>query len=276
MRTPFDRPLIVLSAPRSGSTLLFELLSNAPEAFTVGGESHRVIESIPALGVAAHGFDSNRLTQQDADPHVVARVWSNFVADLRDRDGRPPGRLPVRLLEKTPKNCLRLPFLLRVFPDARFAILRRRPEETLASMIDAWQSDRFTTYPFLPGWQGLPWSLLLVPGWRNLIGRPVEDIVAHQWATTMDTLLDDLRDVPRDRVVTVRYESLVAEPQAEAERVCRFAALGWDRRVESLPLSRHTLTPPRPDKWKRHEHAVARVLPRIRATIDRVDAYFGA
>ena len=89
--------------------------------------------------------------------------------------GDPDADAPVRMLEKTPKNALRVPFLARVFPEARFIYLHRDPRPVLASMMEAWQSGRFRTYPNLPGWTGLPWSLLLVPGWRDLLGRPLHE-----------------------------------------------------------------------------------------------------
>src|SRR5690606_26806424 len=124
------------------------------------------------LHPSARGHDSNRLLAADASAEIITAVQRNFAQSLRDRDGRAP--LPgatVRLLEKTPKNTLRLPFLRQVFPDARFVYLYREPREVLASMIEAWQSGRFRTYADLPGWNGLPWSLLLVPGWRALSGQ---------------------------------------------------------------------------------------------------------
>ncbi|MDB5480941.1 MAG: hypothetical protein JWO83_1994, partial [Caulobacteraceae bacterium] len=43
----FDRPIFIVSPPRSGSTLLFETLMKAPGLATVGGESHALMESIP-------------------------------------------------------------------------------------------------------------------------------------------------------------------------------------------------------------------------------------
>src|ERR1051325_11259376 len=87
------------------------------------------------------------------------------------------------MLEKTPKNSLRIPFLKTMFPDALFIYLYRDPRATMSSMLDAWRSNKFATYPALPGWTGHPWSLLLVPGWRSLIDKPLAEIVAHQWTT---------------------------------------------------------------------------------------------
>jgi LPS sulfotransferase NodH len=44
-----ERPIVILSAPRAGSTLLFETLAQAAGIHTIGGESHRLVESIDAL-----------------------------------------------------------------------------------------------------------------------------------------------------------------------------------------------------------------------------------
>ena len=109
----------MVSPPRSGSTLLFETLARARGIFTIGGESHRVIEEIDALHPSAHEWDSNRLTAGDATPDV-ARCAKAFAAELRNRDNRRPAAGAVRMLEKTPKNALRVPFLAAAFPDATF------------------------------------------------------------------------------------------------------------------------------------------------------------
>jgi LPS sulfotransferase NodH len=123
----FDRPVFIVAAPRSGSTLLFETLARSPGFHTIGGESHEVFESVAALHPASHGFGSNRLTEDAADPATAEAIRDGFRARLRDRDGSPvpAGTEAVRLLEKTPKNALRIPFLRAVFPDALFIYLFR-------------------------------------------------------------------------------------------------------------------------------------------------------
>ena len=140
-------------------------------------------------------------------------------------------------------------------------------------MIDAWQSGRFGTHPNLPGWSGTAWSLLLVPGWRDLIGRPLEEVVARQWATTTEVLLDDLQALPPSRLVRIHYDALVAEPQAQMQQLCERVDLRWDRSPDELHLSRHTLTLPDPEKWSQHEAALARVLPSVEATRLRAERF---
>ena len=272
----FDRPVIILSAPRSGSTLLFETLARAPGLYTIGNESHRIIEGWAGLGPANRGYASNRLVASDADEAVVRDVRAYFAGGLRDREGLPPSAAaPVRFLEKTPKNILRVPFLRKVFPDARFVVLFRDPRAVLSSMMDAWRSGLFVTYRDLPGWQGLPWSLLLVEDWEEVNGRPLEEVVAHQWARGLSTLMDDLEQVPDPQWIPMRYEDLVNDPQPQVERLCAALDLDWDLVVRQLPLSRATMTPPNPDKWRRNADAVMRVLPAVEGVQARAERLLG-
>lgn len=262
---PIRRPVIVACLPRTGSTMLFDALAQAPGLFTVGGESHSIIEGIPALRADCHGYASSRLTAADATPEVSRQLVSRFYAQLRDRDGaRAAGS--VRMLEKTPRNALRVPFLDAVFPDAFFLYLYRDPLATVSSMLDGWRSGRGGSYAALPGWRGLPWSFLLVPGWQALVGRPLAEIVATQWATGTHILLDDLEALPPHRWGVTTYERLVADPQREIERICRLAGLEWDRRLAApLPVSATALTPPDPAKLERNRAELSAAEPLIAA-----------
>jgi hypothetical protein len=268
----YDRPVFIVSPPRSGSTLLFETLAKAPGLYTIGRESHALIEGTPGLSAGELGYDSNRLNAAAATSELTEALRSRFFAALGDRDGRASEQRPVRMLEKTPKNALRIPFLVNVFPEAQFIYLHRDPRETLSSMIEAWQSGGFRTYPNLPGWTGLPWSLLLVPGWRDLIGRPLPEIVAAQWATTTRILLDDLAALPPERCHVARYDAFVTDPATEVARLCDVLGLDWDRALDAaLPLSRYTVTEPAPGKWYRHADLIIPMLPGLQPTLDRAE-----
>lgn len=270
----FDRPVFIVSPPRAGSTLLFETLAQAPGLFTVGHESHALIEGLPGLHPAYREFDSNRLDAAAASPALAEDLRQRVLAELRDRDGQPAGRTPLRLLEKTPKNALRVPFLAHVFPEARFIYLHRDPRQTLSSMLEAWQSGRFRTYPQLPDWDGLPWSLLLVPGWRDLRGRSLPQIVAAQWEITTRTLLDDLEALPHGRCHVARYDALVSQPGAEITRLCEALELDWDRPLDgALALSRFTLSAPAAEKWQRHSDLLAGALPSIQRTVECAEQF---
>lgn len=273
--TRFDRPAIILSAPRSGSTLLFEALARAPGVYTIGRESHPIIEGSVGLSPRKRGYVSNRLLASDAAGGAAAALKFHFSAQLRDRDGRPPPPGPVRFLEKTPKNILRVPFLREVFPDARLVVLFRDPRAVLSSMMEAWRSGRFVTYRDLPGWRSTPWSLLLVDGWARVDGRPLEEIVAWQWSRGTTVLLDDLEALPRHAWTALRYEDLVADPRARLAALCADLGFAWDDDVARLPPSRTTVSAPGADKWKRDAEAIARVLPMVEPVWARAERLLG-
>ncbi|MBU1324123.1 MAG: sulfotransferase [Alphaproteobacteria bacterium] len=274
----YDRPIIIAAAPRSGSTALFETLAVTPQLHTVGGEAHWLAEGFPRLRPGAPGVDSNRLTAAQFDPQIGLAMHARVAEKLRDGAGTPfANQDSVRFLEKTPKNALRIPFFDKVFPDARYVFLWREPEENVSSIIDAWRSGGWITYPQLQGWDG-PWSLLLPPEWRGLKGQPVEAIAAHQWAVTNTTIMDDLEALPAEHRHVVRYADFVADPGRVIAAIADFAGLEVDAALTErtggpLPDSRHTLEPPRPDKWKKNAAEIGRVLPGLEAVRERLRAF---
>lgn len=253
----FDRPIFIISLPRSGSTLLFETLARSPELFTIGGESHELMEKIPAIHPASQAWASNCLGAAQATRGTADRLRSSFYEALFDRTGQRPQSGRVRMLEKTPKNALRIPFLASVFPDAIFVSIHREMRPNMASMIQAWKSGRFRTYPDLPGWKGPPWSLLLAPNWQSVIGRSIPEIVVHQWATATRIMLDDLAALPAGRWIRVDYETLLADPEQTIGELREALGIDWDQQpTQQLPLSRSTLTKPSPEKWRVYAQAI--------------------
>jgi hypothetical protein len=270
----FDRPLFILSPPRSGSTLLFDLLARLPGLWTIGGESHELIRGIPSLHPAARGYASDCLGAAEATPEVAAALRAGFARRLLDHRGQaldrlePPRRpTAVRLLEKTPANALRVPFLRAVFPDAQFLVLHRDPRATIGSLVEGWRSRRFIAYCELPGWPHRGWSFLLPPSWRACIARPLVEIASFQWRAASEAIAHALANAPASAVLHLRYAELVEAPASVLTRVASFTGLDPASAValdpdQRLPLTHVTLSPPDPDKWRRHEHELAQLLPR--------------
>ena len=232
-----------------------------------------MIEGIRAFSTPARGFKSNRLVEADAEPGQIELLAQRFYERLHDRDGRTAsGR--ARMLEKTPKNALRVPFFAAAWSDATFLFLYRDARQTIASMIEAWQSGMFRTYPRLPGWTGDPWSLLLVPGWEKLKGLPLPHIVARQWATAMNVLIDDLASLPPQRVRSIDYDGFIAAPQRAMEDLSASLDLSWDRVLGAdLPRSKTTVSDPARDKWRANEEVIEMVWPLVKATDEKARAF---
>lgn len=277
----FERPVFIVAAPRSGSTLLFETLSAAEPFWTLGDEGQGHVETIRGLGPQSTGPQSNRLTAGQATEEVRAQLLGNYVSDLRDVSQIPwmdlKAPAAIRFLEKTPKNALRIPFFKAIFPDAKFIFLHREAKANISAIIDAWQSGRFVTYPNLSGWRGLPWSLLLIPAWRELRGEEIGQIAVRQWRDTNEIILNDLMNLPDSDWCSISYEEVLHDPTDALARLCRFADVNVGRRLQSLlaaPLrpSRYTLTRPDPRKWLRNEGVFGPFLTQARDVLDRLAA----
>lgn len=272
-RVRFDRPIFIIAAPRSGSTLLFETLTLNRELWSLGDESHKHFESIPSLRPTEQNL-TNRLTAEMATHDVIETLTKSFVADLRNTDGQLFAQLPalarpneVRFLEKTPKNSLRIPFIVKAFPDALFIFLFRDAKQNISSLLDSWRSGGYVTYPRLPGWPAnQPWSHLLIPGWQDLVNKSLAETVAQQWLVTNQTILDDLHEVPDRHWCAIEYNSLLANTVSELQRLCHFSQIIFGPRMHEvaskpLKLSKYTLTAPQPDKWKKNAAELEPVIP---------------
>ncbi len=277
---PFDRPVVILAAPRSGSTLLFETLKESSDFWTIGGESHGIFERINRFNPMTRFCDSNALYAEDSIPQIIdqMRVW--FYQKLRDTQGRHiqsvQGTLSSapRFLEKTPKNALRVSLLNAIFPDALFIYLYRNPRENISSMMEAWQSGRFVTYASLPG-RGKPWSLLLPPGWQSYHDAPLEQITAFQWQAANEAILHELAKLDRNRWMAVSYGQQVNSPATTVRTICDFCDVSASGILEALSsgqskLSRYTVTAPSTDKWRSNAAALGRVLPGLTDTIELI------
>lgn len=284
------KPLIIVSAPRSGSNLLFEQLSNIPGFWTIGGESHVIFRMFPHLRVENPQFDSGSLGEEHADDGTVRLLQNCFLYFLRDAQGHaylaPQNKSRqdnLCLLEKTPRNALNIPFLLKLFPEARFVYLYREPRQTIASLIEAWtvglQSGRFKTFQHLPDWDRPGWCFLLPPGWRDMRGKSIAEIAAFQWSASNRIIVDALATLPANRYSTVSYHDLVENPQTALQRICKLAGIEAEHlRIQSadLVLSRTTLTPPHVDKWKKYEQAIEALMPTVSPIEKHIEKFVAA
>ena len=270
----FRRPLIIVSAPRCGSNLLFEQLARLSPFWTLGGESQAELMAFPHLRAENPQLDSGRLLEYHADVATREGLRAAFLNRLQNSRGlryldMSPDSRPrqVQFLEKTPRNSLNIPFLLKVFPDARFVYLHRDARQNVASLVEAWKeserSNRFVTYQSLPGWSRGVWCFMLPPGWRYLNGKSLVEICAFQWSACNQIILEDLEKLPRERWTSLAYQDLVAAPQQEIKRLCAFSDSEVEAEVGTvkLALSKTTLSPPDPEKWRHYETELSQVAP---------------
>ncbi|MEM9542548.1 MAG: sulfotransferase [Cyanobacteria bacterium P01_E01_bin.42] len=280
----FERPIFIISAPRAGSTLLFETLSQFPNLWSLGTESHDIIEAIPELHPATRNYSSNRLTTDNASSDIGEKLREGFTRELRDRSqsaylNLQPEQRPakIRFLEKTPRNALRVSFLKAVFPDALFIFLYREPKGNISSIMEGWRSRRFIAYPSLPNWPYRDWNFLLIPEWQSLTESSLAEIAAHQWKAANTYILEDLKAIPTSDWCSLNYRDLIGDPKESITKLGKFTGLSWDEKIEgivsqSLPVSRMSFSRPSPDKWRKNEREILKVLPLVEPIVNLVES----
>jgi hypothetical protein len=294
-------PLIILGAPRSGTTMFLHTLERSSHLWSLGGESHQILEG--PFHPERKGWISNAVGAEDLDGATAAAIRADFDRRLEPgwiwrwrtlrRDGKaPPGgriryflerftkparkRRGVVMVEKTPKNSLRIPMLRKLFPDARFVYLKRDGRATISSLMDGWRTPEvYETYVVpeplsIAGYEGKHWCFVLVPGWRDLVKRPLEEVCARQWLACTEAIREALPSLRAEgRLHELRYEDLAARPRETLEPLFRFLGIPFEEEI--LPEGDrirvvNATSPPAPDKWRRRNgEAVDRILPIIAA-----------
>jgi hypothetical protein len=201
-----ERMFFVVGAPRSGTTLLMRMLNVHPDIYT-RPEPH-LLTPLANLGYYAYPDKASY------DPFQAHQSVRAFVADLPGGEAAylqalrayadrmyggmlaPTGKR--FFLDKTPAYSLELPFLRRLYPEAVYVVITRHPFAIFSSYAQSFFDD---------DWEA-----------------------AHAFNPVLERYVPALARFVRDpgvrRFHHVRYEDLVADPEAELRRIC--AAAGMD------------------------------------------------
>lgn len=255
-------PVFVLAAPRSGGRRLARWLS---------GPQGRLNPWLDGIGKARAARALDWRDTSDAWSDADAAAWSTWLlpalASRADGTGAS--------FEFESASLLRVAALAHWFPQARFVFVYRDVRETLALMLEGWRAGR---QPHASGVQlpeGTRWNYALPPGWSAQCGRPLEEIVAWQWAKLMRIGLDSLLGLAGTRWCLVSYDRLLDDPFGEARRLLGFLALPPERHPvptqRFLPAGRRS---PDAAVWQGHVAALQAVAPIVAAQADRAVRLF--
>jgi hypothetical protein len=270
-KDPPKDPIFIVGSPRSGTTMLFTVLSRSRELGHLGGESHLLWEMFHAEG---HGsWESHAIAPEAITPNERRALY--WAID-RIAGGR-------RYLDKAPRNSLNIPYLHALFPGAWFVYLKRDGRAVVSSLLTGWRTpNAFPGRPVegpisIDGYGGATWKFLLPPGWRDyLTGRSLAEVCAFQWVASNEAILSGRDLVPPERWVETTYEEFVRTPRATTSFLLERLKLHPDGDVLGAAddLDRHVtraITPPAQDKWRTaHPEEVASILPAIEPTMHRL------
>lgn len=133
-----DSPVFVLGFPRSGTTMLEQMLDAHPGMVSMDERpfAQRVIERMQSLGLQY----PEQLGELDSTQcEMLREVYWNAVAEVVQLK---PGQ---RLVDKNPLTMLRLPILVRLFPNAKIIFVVRHPcDVVLSNYMQHFSAPAFT------------------------------------------------------------------------------------------------------------------------------------
>lgn len=261
-------PVFVIGCSRSGTTVTYETLAASSELVSLG---HEIPEFWDALwGPRHNGWESEAAGAEHARPEHRQAALRYFYQRLG----------PGRVLDKTCINALRVGYLHRLFPGARFVYIHRDGRDNVSSMMDGWRHDghfaldkllgRFPCEVGIDGGAFRTWSFFLPPGWREFNRASLEEVCAYQWVSANRMAVDASRSIAPEQWIELRYEDLFDRPVEVFRAVFERLELPFEdkvrRRCASLSARPTSLVKgaPAKHKWKRHNpEAIERILPMI-------------
>jgi len=232
-RSHSEVPVFIVGMPRSGTSLIEQILASHPAVFAAGEftlipeAANRLFESARAQIDIEARFDA--LTTDD-----IERIASDALTELRR-----PARKAERITDKMPSNFLHLGLINLLFPSARVIHCRRNPIDTCLSCYMQDFAGQF------------PWT------------RDLESIAAFH--NDYRRLMDHWRGVVDIPILDVDYESVVADQETETRRLIDFAGLEWndaclaphETRRTTVTLSAEQVRRPvyrsSVERWRRYE-----------------------
>lgn len=231
------QPLVIVGAPRSGTSIIESLLTAHPEV-SAGGErtdlamaarEFEIIAASHGIAAAASAFEARR---------PVLRDW------IEARLSRA-GLYGPRYTDKLPQNLLNVGLIARIFPSARIIGVRRDPRETALSI---YLLNFAEAYPYATDLDDLVHAMRLAD--RALV----------EWQARLG-----------DRMLLIDHESFCADPAGQGRRLYDHCGLAWsdsylDPARRAAPMRTFSALQvrdeisPRPPRWPRYQPWISPLL----------------
>mgnify|MGYP006267671251 CR=1 FL=1 len=279
----------VIGSPRSGTTILNDVLDRHPEIESIS-------EPYFIWDWYSGGGDDDLRGADDADERTREFVRAEFARTLQKSDKRV-------LVEKTPENCFRIPYMKALFPEAKWIYLYRDGRDVIVSMDKEWRRrkhivenrsvaglvrtawrmlsrQKYWRNRFLALRHELARNLSLnpqrffnkakwkgraawgprFPGWEEALDNAESSVLfnAIQWKECIRYSTRDLETIDDAHKMTVSYEAMVTSPETVLGAIATF--LG----VTPQPELGHDLSPSSIGNWRtRFEASELRAIERI-------------
>lgn len=230
------KPIFIVGAGHSGTSLLTDIITQKPNIVR-WSENNKT-------WIWGNAFNkSDILTSDDVTPRIKAHITKRFSQYLAYTNGE-------RICDKTPKNCLRIPFILSIFPDAKIIHIVRDGRAVISSTnaqiekksypflkqlkVKLKGSSIFDWYVFLPRITFVLKKILGIPtdywgskppDWENWSEDNRNVKLSKQWSRTVSIARDQGKKFSPENYLEIHYEDLISSPRETITKVVQFAEI---------------------------------------------------
>lgn len=190
-----DIPVFIVGMPRSGTSLLEQIIASHPQAAGAGElqEVGRLARKLFETGdYSASGFRSKL-----PDLAMLNGLREEYLTVLRRHR-----ETAIRITDKMPENFHMLGMIALLFPKARIIHVRRHPLDTCLSCYFQMFDQVYWSYD-------LEW-------------------IANAYRRYRKTMAYWQKTLPSGRMIDVDYENLIENQEVEARRILAHIGLAWD------------------------------------------------
>ena len=190
---PSQLPIFVLGMPRSGTTLVEQIIASHPEVYGAGELND--LAMILRHDITGAVFTDNL---RSLDQTRLAAWGAEYVAGLQRR--APEAR---RITDKMPANFLAIGLIHLMLPNAKIIHVRRNPVDTcLSCFTTLFSHGQHHTYDLTELGRYYADYARLMEHWRKLL--------------------------PAGAFLEVQYEDIVADQETQARRLIEYCGLEWN------------------------------------------------
>jgi len=273
-------PIILIGNYRSGTGVTQKLIGLHPDIVTWYEPRTLWLYADPRRG-------HDEFDEADATEKVVRYIRGRFLRYQKRHGNR-------RIMEKTPGNVLRVPYVRTIFPEAILLHITRNPFSFISSMELKWQrvktlkgirrSVADTPITQLPYYLGhfadeIVRKKLLRMKYVSIYGPRYKGIekdlrtfsklrvIARQWAIGNRRAREELAALGQGRVLSFRYEDLMASPKGYFRQIYDHCGLEYDAGM--LHAAEELVDSGRQEKWLRLDpKQIKAIMPEIESEMD--------
>jgi hypothetical protein len=274
-------PIILFGNTRSGTTIVQKVVSTHPDV--VPWYEPRTLWQYADPGRGHDEFDAS-----DATDRVKRYIREQFLSFQKQHGNR-------LVMEKTPANILKIPYVRAIFPEATYLFMVRNPFSFISSVELKWQrpvsskgigrrlqstpisqlhhyAGRLLRQQFEKRVLRRKYLSLWGPRYKgmeqDLQTHDLLTVIARQWAVCSRKAEQDLARFGKGQVLRLWYEDFVADPISDLERLC--AHCGLEMTHDMVRAAKEWVKADRQRKWRRFDpRHLARILPEITDEMQR-------